>query len=543
MTKMPTILFAGLVASVIIASPLMAADKTRPVTGEALAHDQTFTYRLLNEFSSVDPQLIVDVSGGAVARDLFEGLFNQDADGNLVPGVALSFVMNDAKDVYIFKLRDNARWSNGDPVVAGDFVYAWRRLVDPELGSPSARFALLMSIKNAGAVLAGDMATSALGVKALDDYTFEVTLSDPLPILALMTTLSSTFPAHQATIEAFGDEWTKPGNIVSNGAYILTEHVPGERSVRMRNVNYWNNDATIIDKTVALIVNDENVALTRYFAGEFDRTQVPVGQFPKLNAEFPDQAVSFPRLCSYFYTFNLSNSGPEAFKDVRVRKALSLAIDRSIIVDNVLAGGQTEAFTLTPAATAGFKVPDVPAALMSQSERDALAVSLLAEAGYDASNILTFDMLYNTSEGNKKIAIAVSQMWKQKLGAKVTLANQEWKTYLSSRREQNFQLARGVWCGGYNEASAFFILLHSRSGVNDGKFTSVRLDELLEQARTAADTQPLYTEIEQIIADEVPIISVYHLADNYMLDTDLGGWPVQNVEQNWYSKDLYKIAE
>ena len=136
-------------------------------------------------------------------------------------------------------------------------------------------------------------------------------------------------------------------------------------------------------------------------------------------------------------------------------------------------------------------------------------------------------MLYNTSEGNKKIAIAVSQMWKQKLGAKVTLANQEWKTYLSSRSQQNFQLARGVWCGGYNEASAFFILLHSRSGVNDGKFTSVLLDELLEQARTVADTQPLYTEIEQIIADEVPIISVFHLADNFMLDTDLGGWPVQ----------------
>ncbi len=543
MTKMPTILFAGLMASTIIAGPLIASDKTRPVTGEALAHDQTFTYRLLNEFSSVDPQLIVDVSGGAVARDLFEGLFNQDADGNLVPGVALSFVVNDAKDVYTFKLRANAKWSNGDPVVAGDFVYAWRRLVDPELGSPSSQFARLMSIKNAGAVLAGDMPTSALSVKSLGDYTLEVTLTDSLPYFALMTTLSPTFPVHQATVEAFGDEWTKPGNIVSNGAYILTEHVPGERSVRERNVNYWNNDATIIDKTVALIVNDENVALTRYFAGEFDRTEVPAGQFPKLKAEFPDQAVSFPRLCNYYYTFNLSDSGPEAFKDVRVRKALSLAIDRSIIVDKVLAGGQTEAFTFTPAATAGFEVPDVPAALMSQSERDALAVSLLAEAGYGASNTLTFDMLYNTSEGHKKIAIAMSQMWKQKLGAKVTLANQEWKTFLNTRGQQNFQLARGAWCGGYNEASAFLGLVDSGSDFNDGKFSNVRVDELLVQAKTAADPQPLYTEIEQIIADEVPVIPIYHLAGNYMLDTDLGGWPVQNVEQNWYSKDLYKIAE
>ena len=134
-------------------------------------------------------------------------------------------------------------------------------------------------------------------------------------------------------------------------------------------------------------------------------------------------------------------------------------------------------------------------------------------------------------------------MWKQKLGAKVTLANQEWRTFLSTRSQQNFQLARGSWCGGYNEASAFLILLHSGANVNDGKFSSVRFDELLMQARTAADPQLLYTEIEQIIADEVPVIPVYHEAGNYMLDTDLGGWPIQNVEQNWYSKDLYKIAE
>ncbi|MFV2038225.1 MAG: peptide ABC transporter substrate-binding protein, partial [Paracoccaceae bacterium] len=428
---------------------------------------------------------------------------------------------NDAKDVYTFKLRPEARWSNGDPVVAGDFVYAWRRLVDPALGSPYSLFGELMSVENASAVLAGDMPPSALGVRAIDDNTFEVKLSASLPYFALMTTEAPTYPVHQATVEKFGDDWTKPGNIVSNGAYILTEHVPGERSVRERNVNYWNNDATIIDKTIALVVNDENVALTRYFAGEFDRTEVPAGQFPKLKAEFPDEAVSFPRLCNYYYTFNLSDSGPEAFKDVRVRKALSLANDRSIIVDKVLAGGQTEAFTFTPSTTAGFEVPDVPAASMSQDERDALAVSLLAEAGYDSSNPLTFDMLYNTSEGHKKIAIAMSQMWKQKLGAEVTLANQEWKTFLNTRGEQNFQLARGAWCGDYNEASTFLDLVASGSGYNDGKFNSSRVDELLAEAKTAADPQPLYTEIEQIIADEVPVIPVYFYAGVYMLDTDL----------------------
>ncbi len=540
MTNMPRILFAGLMASTFIASPLVAGPVPAGVT---LADDQTFTYRDLDEFTSVDPQVVEDVSGSNIVRDLFEGLYNQDADGNLVPGVALSFETNDAKDVYTFTLRPEAKWSNGDPVVAGDFVYAWQRLVDPALGSPYSWFGELMSLENAGAILAGDMEPSTLGVSAPDDQTLVVNLTASLPYFALMTTHASTFPVHKATIDAFGDDWTKPGNIVSNGAYILTEHIPSERSVRERNVNYWDNDNTIIDKTVALIVNDENVALTRYFAGEFDRTEVPAGQFPKLKAEYPAQAVSFPRLCNYYYTFNLSDSGPEAFKDVRVREALSLAVDRSIITEKVLQGGQVDAYTFTPAATAGFAVPDVASAAMTQAERDAKAVELLAEAGFGPDNPLTFDMLYNTSEGHKKIAVAMSQMWKQKLGVEAVLANQEWKTFLDTRGQQNFALARGAWCGDYNEASTFLDLVASASGYNDGKFSNARIDELLVDAKTSADPQANYTEIEQIIATEVPIIPVYHYAGVYMLDSDLGGWPVQNVEQNWYSKDLYKIAE
>lgn len=543
MTKMPRILIAGLMASTMIVSPLFASHATRAMTGETLADDQTFTYRLLDEFTSLDPQIVEDVSGSDIIRDLFEGLHNQDADGNLIAGVAESFTVNDDKDVYTFVLRANAKWSNGDPVVAGDFVYAWQRLVDPELASPYSWFGELMSIENAAAVLAGEMPTSELGVTAIDDLTLEVRLTASLPYFPLMTTHASTFPVHKATLEEFGSHWTKPGNIVSNGAYILTEHIPSERSVRERNVNYWNNEHTIIEKVVALVINDDNVALTRYFAGELDKTEVPSGQFPKLKAEYPNEANSFPRLCNYYYTFNLSDSGPEAFQDVRVRKALSLAIDRTIITEKVLAGGQVDAYTFTPAATANFNVPDVEISTMTQAERDAMAVSLLADAGYDASNPLSFDMLYNTSEGHKKIAIAMSQMWKQKLGVQVTLANQEWKTFLDTRGNQNFQLARGAWCGDYNEASTFLDLVASASGYNDGKFNNARVDELLAMAKTAADPQPLYTEIEQIIAAEVPIIPIYHYAGVLMLDSDLGGWPIQNVEQNWYSRDLYKIAE
>jgi oligopeptide transport system substrate-binding protein len=542
MTKMPRFMIAALMASTMLAGPVLAAG-THPVTGEALADDQTFTYRVLDEHSSVDPQVVEDVSGSEIVRDLFEGLMNQDAEGNLVPGVSTGFTTNDEKNVYTFTLRDNAKWSNGDPVTANDFVYAWKRLVDPALASPYAWFGELMSIENAAAIIAGEKPIDDLGVTAIDDQTLEVRLSASLPYFPLMTTHASTFPSPQSVVEQFGDEWTKPGNIVSNGAYILTEHVPSERSVRERNPMYWDNDKTIIDKVVALVINDENAALTRYFAGELDRTEVPAGQFPKLKAEYPDEAISFPRLCSYYYTFNLSDTGPEAFKDVKVREALSLAVDRKIISENILAGGQPEAYTFTPGATAGFTIPDVPMAAMSQADRDAKAQALLAEAGYDASNPLKFTMLYNTSDDHQKIAVAMSQMWKQKLGVEATLANMEWKTFLDTRGNQDFEMARGAWCGDYNEASTFLDLLTTPSGYNDGKFTNARVDELMTQAKTSSDPQPLYTEVEQIIATEVPIIPVYHYAGVYMMDSDVGNWPVNNVEQNWYSKDLYKKAE
>ena len=519
-----------------------AADKHIP-SDVKLAEDQTFTYRMLDEFTSVDPQIVEDVSGAEVVRDLFEGLMNQDSDGTLVPGVATGYTVNDDKTVYTFTLRDNAKWSNGDRVTADDFVYAWQRAADPQLASPYQWYMELMSVDNADAVIKGEQPVDALGVRAVDDLTFEVTLSSPLPYFPRMTTHATTFPAPRKVIEQHGDNWTRPENIVSNGAYVLTEHLPNERSVRERNPMYWDNKNTTLERTVALVINDENVALTRYLAGELDRTEVPAGQFPRLRRQHPEEAISFPRLCNYYYTFNLSDSGPEEFKDVRVRKALALAVDRKIITEKILAGGQPEAYTFTPSAVAGFTPPSLEMAGMSQTERDAKAKELLREAGFSADKPLSFEMTYNTSDVHKKLAVAMSQMWKQKLGAKVTLANMEWKVFLETRGNQNFQLARGAWCGDYNEASTFLDLLDSESGYNDGKFSHPELDTLLDKAKTSSDTASVYTQIEKIIAEEMPVIPIYHYAGVYMMDSDVGNWPVDNVEQNWYSKNLYKIAE
>jgi oligopeptide transport system substrate-binding protein len=521
----------------------LAFAQNHPVTNEPLAEKQVFVYRVGDDSPSIDPQYTEDVDGAAVVRDLFEGLMTQDKDGNLAPGVATDFDLSEDKTVYTFHLRDTAKWSDGTPVTAADFEYSWKRLVDPATASPYAWFAEEMGIVNVADVVAGKLPASDLGVKAIDDHTFEVRLSRPVAHLPQMTTNAALSPSPKSVVEAHGTNWTKPENIVSNGAYILTEAIPQERSVRVRNTNYWNNDATIIERVEALVINDENAALTRYLSGELDRTEVPAGQFKKLSASNPDEALSIPTLCTYYYFINMSDSANPALKDQRVREALSLAIDRDVITGAILQGGQTAAFGFTPEATAGFTAPENAAEAMTQKERDARAIELLTEAGYGPDKPITLKLLYNTDDQHKKIAITVSQMWKQKLGVTTELQNMEWKTFLEARSSQQFDIGRAGWCGDYNMASAFLDLMRSGHEYNDAKYSNAEVDALLEDARVNPDPSADFTKIEEIIAKDVPILPIYHYAEAYMMDKNLQNWPVENVQQNWYSRDLYFTAE
>jgi len=514
-----------------------------PAAGETLAADQTFTYQDIDESPSIDPGMVEDVAGGDIVRDLFEGLMNQDADGNLVPGVATGYTKSDDGLTYTFTLRDNAKWSNGDPVTAGDFVYAWQRAASPELASPYSWYLELMAITNVSEVIAGEMPKEELGVSAPDDHTFVVTLSQPLPYFPQMVTHGTTFPVPQKVVAEFGSDWTKPEHIVGNGAYMLTEWVPQERMVRVRNPMYWDNEHTVIEKVVRLVINEDAQALTLFQAGDLDKSNIPSGQYPALSEQYPAEANSFPSLCSYYYTFNLREDAPAWEHDVRVRQALSLAVDRDVIVKNVTAAGQIPAYTFTPGATAGFEVPTVATATMTQEERNAKAQALLAEAGYGADNPINPVILYNTSEGHKSIALAISQMWKQTLGIEATLENQEWQTFLEARGNGNFEIARAGWCGDYNEASTFLDLMSSQSGYNDAGYANAEVDELMAAAKTMDDPNPNYTRVEEIIADETPIIPIYHYTSVFMLNDAVKGWPVNNVQQNWYSRNLYKVAE
>ncbi|SLN43861.1 peptide ABC transporter substrate-binding protein [Pseudooctadecabacter jejudonensis] len=541
-----TKLLASTAALMIAGAGAVWADAhaTHPETGEPLASEQSFSYSILDDFPSIDPQMVEDVEGGSVARDLFEGLTTESAAGEVLPGVAESWDVSEDGMTYTFTLRENAVWSNGDPVVAGDFVYGLQRAADPELASPYSWYLEVMGVTNAGAVIAGEMPVEELGVSAPDDRTVVYTIDAPRPYFPQMLTFPTTFPANRAAIEAGGDNYTDPENFVSNGAYVLSEYVPGEKLVRVRNEAYWDNENTIIDEVTALIINDSNQALTRYLAGEIDLVMdVPAGQFPRLNAEYPGEALSFPSSCSYYYLINHTDSGNPALQDANVRKALSLAVDRGVIVDNILAGGQREAYTFTHWAVSGWSTPDIDIANMTQEERNAKAQELMAEAGYgEGGEPLTVEILYNTSDSHRSIAVAIGQMWKQTLGVDTELANQEWATYLDTRGEQNYQVARAGWCADYNEPSTYLDLFNSGSSYNDGKFVNDEIDVLLAEAKVAEDAMPLYQKIEEIASAETAIIPIYHYASVRMKDENLANWPTENFLQNWYSKDLYITA-
>lgn len=538
-----SILLATTAAALVAASSSVWAQAMHPVTGEALSDNQTFTYRVLDEFPSIDPGLVEDVEGSHIARNLFEGLMNQDAEGNVVPGVATGYTVSDDGLVYTFTLRDNAVWSDGQPVTAGDFEYAWRRAADPATASPYAWYMELMQLENAGAIVAGEAAADTLGVTAIDDLTLEVRLATALPYFAQMVTHTTTFPVPQWVIEANGDNWTQPGIMVSNGAYVLSERVPQEKIVLTRNPAYWDNANTIIETVTALIINDENQALTRWTAGEIDQTDVPVGQFPSLLEQYPTETFSVPNLCSYYYNVNMTETGDPALQDVRVRQALALAIDRDIITQNILAAGQVSAYSLTHWAVAGYEVPSSEFAELSQADRDARAVALMTEAGFGpGGETLTFDILFNTSDAHQSIAVAIGQMWKQKLGVETTLANQEWQTFLDARGSQQYEIARAGWCADYNEASSFLDIMQSDSGYNDSAFVNEGYDALLAEARLAADPLPLYQQAEAILVQEFPIIPIYFYSTVLMQDDTIKGYPFENAQENWYARAMYRVA-
>ena len=493
--------------------------------GTQLSATQRIVINNGSEVSSLDPQKTEGVPESNVIRNLLEGLVETDNNGQIVPGVAKQW-SNQQGRIWTFTLREDARWSNGEPVTAQDFVYSWQRLADPKTASPYASYLQAAHIANIDAILAGKASPDSLGVKAIDAHHLEVTLTEPVPYFVDMLAHTAMKPVYRAAIEKFGEQWTQPQNYVGNGAYTLADWVVNEKIVLKRNPQYWDNAHSVIDEGVFLPLSSENSDINRYRSGGTDMTNsvVPPDLFKKLQQDLGNQVKVSPVLCTFYYEMN-NKKAP--FDDARVRTALKLTLDRDIIADKIMGQGQIPAYALTPPFTHGIS-PEAPAwSKQTQAERNASAKQLLADAGFNAQHPLRFTLLYNTSEQNKRQAIAAASMWQKNLGAEVTLQNQEWKTLLETRHQAQYDVVRATWCSDYNEPSTFLNMLLSGASINTAFYHSDAFDKLMAQTLTVADNTQraaLYQQAEAQLDTDSPIVPVYYRVSVRLVKPWVGGF-------------------
>ena len=530
---------AGILTALIAGNAAMAADVP---AGVQLAEKQTLVRNNGAEVQSLDPHKIEGVPESNVNRDLFEGLLVTDVDGHPAPGVAEKWENKDFK-VWTFHLRKDAKWSDGTPVTAEDFVYSWQRLANPTTASPYASYLQYGHIANIDDIIAGKKPITDLGVKAIDANTFEVTLSEPVPYFYKLLVHPSVSPVPKSAVEKFGEKWTQPANIVTNGAYKLKDWVVNERMVLERNPQYWDNAKTVINQVTYLPISSEVTDVNRYRSGEIDMTynNMPIELFQKLKKEIPKEVHVDPYLCTYYYEIN-NQKAP--FTDVRVRTALKLALDRDIIVNKVKNQGDLPAYSYTPPYTDGMKLVEPEWFKWSQEKRNEEAKKLLAEAGYTADKPLTFNLLYNTSDLHKKLAIAVASIWKKNLGVNVKLENQEWKTFLDTRHQGTFDVARAGWCADYNEPTSFLNTMLSDSSNNTAHYKSPAFDKIIADTLKVSDDAQraeLYAKSEEQLDKDSAIVPVYYYVNARLVKPWVGGYTGKDPLDNISVKNLYII--
>ncbi|MFC0225830.1 oligopeptide ABC transporter substrate-binding protein OppA [Serratia aquatilis] len=536
-----SLLAVGIIAAFSLTATGSAIAAVVPA-GVQLADKQELVKNNGSEVQSLDPHKIEGVPENNVTRDLLEGLANNDLDGSIVPGVAESWDNKDFK-VWTFHLRKDAKWSNGQPVTAQDFVYSWQRIVDPKTASPYASYLQYAHVENVDDIIAGKKDKSTLGVKAIDDHTFQVTLTEPVPYLVEMTPHYAMKPVYKDVVEKFGEKWTLPQNYVSNGAYKLKDWVVNERIVLERNPEYWDNAKTIINKVTFLPIASEVTDVNRYRTGEIDMTYnyLPIELFHKLKKEIPNEVHVDPYLCTYYYEMN-NQKAP--FTDARVREALKLGMDRDIITNKVKNQGDLPAYGFTPPYADGVKLTPPEWFGWTQDKRNEAAKKLLAEAGYGPDKPLTFSLLYNTSDLHKKLAIAAASIWKKNLGVEVKLVNQEWKTFLDTRHQGTYDVSRAAWCADYNEPSSFLNMMLSDSSSNTPHYKSAAFDKIMADAisaKTKEERVGLYQQAEVQLDKDSAIVPVYYYVNARLVKPYVGGYTGKDPLDNVYDKNLYII--
>lgn len=520
------------------AGPVEPAGLIGGASGEELAERQVLHKGNGAEPQTLDPHKVEGVPGSNVLRDLFEGLVSEAPDGSLIAGAAASWDVSDDWLVYRFQLRPDARWSNGDPVMAADFEYGLKRSVDP--ATLSRYSSILEPIENAAAVIDGTLDPAELGVTAVDEHTLEIRLDAPTPYFLGLLTHSTTYPVHRASVESLGPRFARAGNLVGNGAYRLEAWVVQSHMELVRNPFYWDDENTTIDRVLYYPIENQDAELKRYRAHELDYTTVvPYKQLEWIRKNLPDELVIAPYLGSYYFGYNLTRP-PFADRSL-LRQALAMAIDRDIITERITGAGEIPAYGWVPPVQ-GYAPQSPEWASWSQEERNEEARRLYASSGFSAANPLRVQLLYNTSQNHKSIAVAIASMWKQALGVETSLVNEEWKVFLETRRNKDTtEVFRAGWIGDYNDAYTFAQLMHSENEQNDSGYLSIEYDRLLDAA--AVETDPsrraaLMEAAERVLLEDLPVIPVYFYVSKHLVKPWVGGY-ASNPMDHIYTKDMY----
>jgi len=489
---------------------------------------QTLLVGNFSEPNDLDPQIADSQQTFNLIMALIEGLAQYDARTcEPVPAVAEGWNVSDDKLTWTFHLRQNAVWSNGDPVTANDFVWSYQRMLTPSLGAEYA--GMLFILKNGEAYYKRETSDfSTVGAKAPDPHTLVLTLTHPVPYLPKLVCHAAWYPVHRPTLEKFGrtyergSAWTRPGNFIGNGYFTLAEWMPNKLIRMKKSATYWDRDRVKLESVVFFPIENTSTEESMFRAGQLHITSsIPI---EKIAVYRNDPALRLmlnqdPMLATYFYRFNVTKP---PLNDARVRRALTLAVNRRQIVEHVTKGGQIPAGHLTPPNIAGFTArADVPYDPVQ-------ARQLLADAGFPGGRgFPRMELLYNTSEGHRQIAEAIQQMWRRELGIEVSLFNQEAKVYVETMRTLSYQIARYAWVGDYLDPSTFLDTMTTGNGNNQTGWSNAEYDRLIAAAEMAPnDTERFaaFQRCEEIIAAENPILPIYFYVRNNLQRPEVKGW-------------------
>ncbi|ODT69225.1 MAG: peptide ABC transporter substrate-binding protein [Pelagibacterium sp. SCN 63-23] len=478
-----------------------------------------------------------------VIGDYIEGLLTENAKAEAIAGQAESWDISEDGTVYTFHLRDGIQWSDGTPVTAGDFVFAFQRLFNPATAADYAY--LQFPIKNAEAINSGEITDlNELGVKAVDDKTLEITLNAPTPFFLEALTHYTAYPVPKHLVEKLGDDWTKVENIIGNGPYLVKEWLPGSYVRSEKNAGYYDAANVQIDEVFYHVLEDQAAALNRYRAGEFDiLTDFPADQFQWLQDNMPGQAHVVPFLGIYYYVMNQEEG--QVLSDVRIREALSTTVVRDVIGPDILGTGELPAYGWVPPGANNYvDTAYYPAwADTPYEERVENAKQLMTEAGYGPDKPLTLQLRYNTNDNHQRIAVAIAAMW-EPLGVKIELFNAETAVHYDALRAGDFQVGRAGWLMDYNDPSNTLDLLKTgidqggamNWGNNYGRYSNADYDALMVQASTELDLVKrgeLLAQAEKIAMDEFAAIPIYWYVSKDVVSPKISGF-----EEN--SKNIFR---